>query len=114
MPVRFVLVKLKPGVSADDYEHFIQTIDYPVVPSLRTIVDYRTNRIRPEDKDDATFPWDYMERIVVTDVTAYQDELAQSAGFAEFRRLNPNYVETTRAFWAEIVKPDARAQERGR
>ncbi|GAC1318576.1 MAG: hypothetical protein NVSMB2_13430 [Chloroflexota bacterium] len=109
MPVRFVLVKLKAGVSSEDYEQFIQTIDYPVVPSLRTIVDYRTNRIRPEDKDPATFPWDYMERIVVTDVAAYRDELAQSVGFAEFRRLNPNFVETTRAFWADTVEPEGQA-----
>lgn len=109
MPVRFVLVKLKPGVTPDAYEEFIQTIDYPVVPSLRTIIDYRTNRIHPEDKDPTTFPWDYMERIVVTDISAYQDELAQSSGFAEFRRLNPNFVETTKSFWAETVEPEGQA-----
>lgn len=105
MPVRFVLVKLRPGVTAEDYEKFIQTVDYPVVPSLKTIVDYRTNRIRPEDKDPATFDWDYMERIVVTDIEAYQQELASSPGFAEFKRLQPNYVERQKAFWAEIVEP---------
>lgn len=109
MPVRFVLVKLKPGVSPDAYEHFIQTIDYPVVPSLKTIVDYRTNRIRPEDKDPKTFPWDYMERIVVTDIAAYQDELSQSTGFAEFRRLNPNFVESTKSFWADTLEPEGQA-----
>lgn len=109
MPVRFVLVKLKPGVSPEDYERFIRSIDYPVVPSLNTIVDYRTNRIRAEDKDAASFPWDYMERIVVTDIAAYQQELANSTGFAEFKRLQPNYVETQKSFWAETVDPDGAA-----
>lgn len=104
MPVRFVLVKLKPGVSIEEYEEFIQTVDYPVVPTLTTILDYRTNRIRPEDKDPA-FDWDYMERIVVTDIEAYQQELASSPGFAEFKRRQPNYVERQKAFWAEIVEP---------
>jgi hypothetical protein len=114
MPVRFVLVKLKPGVSAEDYEHFIRTVDYPVVPSLKTIVDYRTNRIQPADKDASSFPWDYMERIVVTDVAAYQQELASSTGFAEFKRLMPNYVETQKSFWADIVEPDDHDDHDGR
>lgn len=105
MPVRFVLVKLKPGVTAEDYETFIRTVDYPVVPSLKTIRSYRTNRIQPEDKD-ASFPWDYMERIEITDRAAYQAELAASDGFAEFKRRAPTYVESQKAFWAEIVEPD--------
>ncbi len=104
MPVRFVLVKLKPGITGEDYERFIQTVDYPVVPSLETIVHYRTNRIRPEDKTP-DFPWDYMERIEVTDVEAYRQELDSSEGFAEFRRQQPNYVERNFSFWADVVEP---------
>ncbi len=109
MPVRFVLVKLKPGVTVEDYENFIKTVDYPVVPSLKTIKHYRTNRIEPEDKDES-FAWDYMERIEITDRADYQEELANSTGFAEFRRLMPNYVETQKSFWAEIVEPDGQGQ----
>ncbi len=104
MPVRFVLVKLKTGIAAEDYERFIRTVDYPVVPSLKTILDYRTNRIRPEDKSEE-FPWDYMERIVVTDTEEYRKDLDSSEGFAEFRRLQPNYVERNFSFWAEVVEP---------
>ncbi len=104
MPVRFVLVKLKPGITAEDYENFIRTVDYPVVPSLKTILHYRTNRIRPEDKSEE-FPWDYMERIEVTDIEEYRKGLDSSEGFAEFRRLQPNYVERNLSFWAEVVEP---------
>jgi hypothetical protein len=105
MPVRFVLIKLKDGVSADDYERFIQTVDYPVVPSLTTIRHYRTHRIRPEDTDPSQLPWDYLERIDITDREAYQEEVAASAGFAVFKRLNPTYVERTYAFWSDAVEP---------
>lgn len=108
MPVRFVLVKLKSGVTPDDYERFIRTVDYPVVPSLKTIVDYRTNRISDADKDAVSFPWDYMERIVITDIAAYQEELANSDGFAEFKRRQPDYVASQKAFWADIVEPDGK------
>lgn len=103
MPVRFVLIKLKEGVTVEDYEHFIQTVDYPVVPSLKTIRHYRTHRVRPEDRD--ALGWDYLERIDITDREAYQQELAASSGFAEFRRLNPTYVERTLAFWSDAVEP---------
>jgi hypothetical protein len=105
VPVRFVLIKLKDGVSVDDYERFIQAVDYPVVPSLETIRHYRTHRIRPEDKDPRQLPWDYVERIDVTDREAYQRELAASEGFAEFKRLNPTYVERAYAFWSDAVEP---------
>ena len=105
MPVRFVLIKLKPGVSVDDYEHFIQTVDYPVVPSLPAIRAYRTHRVQPEDKDPQVFPWDYIERIDIADREAYQAQVAASTGFAEFRRRMPEFVEQTFAFWAEAVEP---------
>ena len=105
MPVRFVLVKLKPGITVEDYERFIRTVDYPVVPSLKTIVHYRTNRIHPEDKTP-DFPWDYLERIEVTDIESYRQDLDSSEGFAEFRRQQPSYVERSFSFWAEVVEPN--------
>jgi hypothetical protein len=105
MPVRFVLIKLRDGIGVDDYERFIQTFDYPAVPSLQTIRHYRTHRIRPEDKDPRQLPWDYLERIDITDREAYEQELAASEGFAEFKRRNPTYVERTYAFWSDTVEP---------
>jgi hypothetical protein len=105
MPIRYVLVKLKPGVTVEDYERFIRTVDYPVIPSLKTIRHYRTQRIRPEDKDPESFDWDYMERIDITEIDDYRRELDASEAFGEFRRLQPNYVERQRSFWAEVVEP---------
>jgi hypothetical protein len=107
MPVRFVLIKLRDGVDIGDYERFIRTIDYPVVPSIKNIRHYRTHRIQPEGKDPRDLPWDYIERIDIVDREAYQEEVAASAGFAEFRRLNPTYVERTYAFWSDAVEPFA-------
>ena len=106
MPIRFVLVRLRPGVGAEDYERFIQTVDYPVGPTIKAIRHYRTNRIWPEFKDPARLPWDYMERIEVADKAAYEAELAASTGFAEFRRLNPTFVEETYGFWADQIEPE--------
>jgi hypothetical protein len=105
VPVRFVLIKLKDGVDIAEYERFIQTVDYPVVPSIASISHYRTHRIRAEDKHHRDLPWDYIERIDIVDRDAYQQEIAASSGFAEFRRVNPTYVERTYAFWSDAIEP---------
>src|SRR5260370_35982140 len=47
--VRYVLAKLKPGISAAEYEKFEREVDYVVAGRLRTIVSYRTHRITATD-----------------------------------------------------------------
>jgi hypothetical protein len=36
--VRYVLAKMKPGVSREDYERFEREVDYVVAARLKTIV----------------------------------------------------------------------------
>ena len=106
MPVRFVLVKLKPGVGVEEYERFIRTYDYPVIPNLKTIRHYRTHRIRPEEKGEG-FDWDYIERIeTAAEVEEYRRELDSDPDFAEFRRRQPSYVERQVSFWSDTLEPD--------
>jgi hypothetical protein len=61
--VRYVLAKLKPGVSPEEYEKFEREVDYVVAGRLETIVSYRTHRITAADARLAGGPWDYIERI---------------------------------------------------
>ncbi|MDR7483305.1 MAG: cupin domain-containing protein [Armatimonadota bacterium] len=105
MPTRFVLVGLRPEVTAAAYERFIREYDYPVLPELRTIVHYRTHRILPDGLDRSQLPFDYIEQIVVTDREAYGKDLDASPGFQRFRQRNPAFVERTLDFWAEVVTP---------
>jgi len=83
--VRYVLAKLKPGVSPEEYERFEREVDYVVAGRLKTIVSYRTHRITATDARLAGGPWDYIERIEITDRAAYDTELAAAGvGFQEY------------------------------
>lgn len=105
MPTRFVLIALRPEVTAAAYEQFVREYDYPVLPELRTVIHYRTHRILPDGRDRSHLPFDYIEHIVVTDREAYRRDLDASPGFQRFRQRNPAFVGRTFDFWAEVVTP---------
>ena len=104
--VRYVLAKMKPGVSAEDYERFEREVDYVVAGKLKTIVSYRTHRITATDARLQGGPWDYIERIEITDRAAYEKELA-AAGKELIDELYGKYLvrEYTTSIWTELVEP---------
>ena len=104
--VRYVLARMKPGVSRAEYERFEREVDYVVASRLRTIVSYRTHRITETGPRLQGGPWDYLERIEVTDRAAYETELAQ-AGKLLIDELYAKYLEreSTTSIWTELVDP---------
>lgn len=104
--VRYVLARLKPGVSPADYEKFEREVDYVVAGRLKTIVSYRTHRITAADPRLAGGPWDYIERIEITDRAAYERELA-AAGKELIDELYAKYLDRsyTTSIWSELVEP---------
>jgi hypothetical protein len=106
VPIRVILVKLKPGVDPAAYEEFVRRVDYPIAVTRTSIPYYRNHRIRPESWSPGPGAWDYVEYIQATDVAAYDAERAANPN-REFQRLNPEYVERTVSFWADAIEPDA-------
>ena len=104
--VRYVLAKLRPGVAREDYERFEREVDYVVAGCLTTVVSYRTHRITAADPRLAGGPWDYIERIEVTDRAAYEKELAE-AGKDLIDELYTKYLDRsyTTSIWTELVEP---------
>ena len=104
--VRYVLAKLQPGVSREDYEQFEREVDYVVAGRLKTIVSYRTHRITAADAGLAGGPWDYIERIEITDRAAYEAELG-SLGKEMIDELYAKYLDRryTTSIWSELVEP---------
>ena len=104
--VRYVLAKLKPGVSKEDYERFEREVDYAVSARLKTIVSYRTHRLTEVGERLAPVGWDYIERIEVTDRAAYEKELA-IAGKELIDELYAKYLDRayTTSIWSELVEP---------
>ena len=104
--VRYVLAKLRPGVSAADYERFEREVDYAVSARIKSIVSYRTHRITEVGARLAGGPWDYIERIEITDRAAYEQELA-AVGKELIDELYAKYLDRayTTSIWAELVEP---------
>ena len=104
--VRYVLARMKPGVSREDYERFEREVDYVFSAKLKTIVSYRTHRITEAGARLAGGPWDYLERIEVTDRKAYEEELARE-GQAFLDELYGTYLDRayTTSIWSELVVP---------
>jgi|SRR5436309_3141976 hypothetical protein len=104
--VRFVFAALKSGVDASDYERFEREVDYAVSEKLKTIVSYRTHRITEIGAGLSGGPWDYVERIEVTDRVAYETELA-AAGKELISELYEKYLDKTKtvSVWSERIEP---------
>ena len=104
--IRYVFAKLKPGVSPEDYERFEREVDYAVSARMKTIVSYRTHRIIAADPRLAGGPWDYVERIEITDRAAYEKELA-SVGKELIDELYAKYLDRayTTSVWTQLIEP---------
>jgi hypothetical protein len=83
MPVVFFLNRLREAVTREQYEQWVREVDYPKARALSTISSYVVNRIDGtlEGKDA---PYHYIERVEVTDLAAYQQELQAGEGMEEF------------------------------
>ena len=75
MPVVFFLNKLRPGVAPEDYERWVREVDYPTARALRTIKSYVVARMGAT-LDGGAPPYDYVERVEITDIDDYRRELA--------------------------------------
>jgi REDY-like protein HapK len=104
--VRYVLAKLKPGVDREVYERFEREVDYVVAGRLKSIVSYRTHRITEAGPRLQGGPWDYIERIEVTDRAAYEKEIA-AAGKELIDELYAKYLDRayTTSIWSELLEP---------
>ncbi|PYM64871.1 MAG: hypothetical protein DME11_12210 [Candidatus Rokuibacteriota bacterium] len=95
--IRYVLAKLKPGVSKEDYERFEREVDYAVAARLKTIRSYRTHRIIEVGA---------RLTIEVSDRAAYETELA-IVGKELIDELYAKYLDRsyTTSIWTELVEP---------
>ena len=83
MPVVFFLNKLRPNVDPADYERWVREVDYPAARALTTIRSYVVARAS-STLDGKPSPYDYIERVEITNVDDYRDELAHAAGMEDF------------------------------
>ena len=104
--VRYVLAALKPGVDRDEYERYEREVDYVVAAKLKSIISYRTHRLTGVSPNLGGGPWDYIERIEITDRAAYDAEIA-TLGKDLISELYEKYLDRskTKSIWTVLVEP---------
>lgn len=104
--VRYVFAALKPGVDPEVYEKYEREVDYAVAAKMRTIVSYRTHRLTGVVGTLDGGPWDYLERIEITDRAAYEAEI-KTVGADLIAELYEKYLDKakTRSVWTVLVDP---------
>ena len=83
MPVVFFLNKLRPGVDPAEYEEWVRSVDYPTARALKTINSYVVAKTATTLEGQPS-PYDYIERVEVTDIDDYRNELANATGMDDF------------------------------
>jgi hypothetical protein len=103
--VRYVLAALKPGVDRDAYERYEREVDYVVAARLKSIISYRTHRLTGVSPNLGG-PWDYIERIEITDRAEYDAEIA-TLGKDLITELYEKYLDKskTKSIWTKLVDP---------
>jgi len=104
--VRYVFAALKPGVDPEAYERYEREVDYAVAAKMKTIISYRTHRLTSVVGTLEGGPWDYLERIEITDRAAYDAEI-KTVGADLINELYEKYLDKskTRSVWTVLVDP---------
>jgi hypothetical protein len=104
--VRYVFAALKPGVDREGYERYEREVDYVVASKMKSIISYRTHRLTSVSPNMGGGPWDYVERIEITDRVAYDAEIA-TLGKELITELYEKYLDKskTKSVWTVLVDP---------
>jgi hypothetical protein len=102
MAIVFFLNKLHEGVDPAEYEQWVRTVDYPVARALKTINSYVVAKTA-STLDGKPSPYDYIERVEVTNIDDYRNELANAAGMDDFfNQWSARVGESVAVFGEEI------------
>jgi REDY-like protein HapK len=102
MPVVFFLNRLRPEASSADYERWVREVDYPTARALPPIMSYVVAKMTAT-LDGQPAPYDYIERVEITDIDDYRAALADPS-MAGFANEWSNHVgESVAVFGEEIV-----------
>jgi hypothetical protein len=103
MTTVYWLVKLRPGVSAEDYQRFVQTVDYPEVRHIASIRAYQSNRVVGSMPEGSARPFDFIDVVEVVDLEAYKRDLKEHPAVERVHSQSPNLVDVVDCLVTEAV-----------
>lgn len=109
MQVVFFFTKLKEGVSSEDYEKWVQDVDYVKAGKVPSILSYQVYRIKDyfmESKIPKTY--DYIEVIEVTDLESYRKDIQEDPNIKIILDEVGKYLDIEGNSWGVPVMPGLR------
>ncbi len=76
----FVMFRLKPGVTPEQYETWFREVNVPAALTLRTTRNYRVWRVSSAMEGEPAF--EYLEEMELDDQAAFEGELEASEAMA--------------------------------
>jgi low affinity Fe/Cu permease len=103
MQVVFFLNKLHPHVARDEYEAWVRRVDYPTAASIPSILEYKVTRIDGLLEGEQASAYDYIERVLITDLESYRRDLADPR-LSDFATQWQSYVATSVAVRGTMIE----------
>jgi len=94
---------LHSHVSPTEYEEWVRAVDYPTARSLPSIKEYTVVRLEGPLEGDESAPYQYIERVLISDLDAYRDDLKNPA-LADFSKQWGSYVATSTAVHGSMIE----------
>lgn len=103
MQVVFFLNKLHTHVSREDYEAWVRSVDYPTAASIPSIIEYKVTRIEGLLDAEQAADYDYIERVLITDLESYRRDLADPR-LGDFAKQWQSYVAASVAVRGTMIE----------
>lgn len=105
MTTVYWLVKLRPGVSAEDYQAFVLRVDYPAVKRIASIRSYRSTRVTGSIPPGTSVPFDFVDVVEVDDLEAYLWDLDHHPAVEVVHSQSAHMVDVLHCVVAEPLPP---------
>lgn len=99
----FFLNTLREGVTPDEYESWVRSVDYPLARGLPEINSYIVTRIDGHLAGNDPEPFQYLEVLEVTDVDEYRTMMDTSTEFKGLMDEFSKYIASTVALYGEVI-----------
>lgn len=99
MPHVFWYSRLQPGVTAESYEEWVRTVDYPGGDEIESIILYRVYRVLGPFVGDPVGDYDYVEIAEVTGMGDYLRDLDEHPAVEPIVKQIGEYVESVGSAW---------------
>lgn len=104
MPTVFWFSKLQPGAKAEEYESWVQRVDYVMAKQIPSIISYRVYRVNGVCMGDDPAMYDYVEIVEITDIDIYRHEIRNHPAAEPIMAEIRNYVASVGNVWGQVVE----------